>query len=849
MQTISYYAQYKHTIDGFIKSSNTPCTVLSSTNITCTIPTTINKNGYYILYLTDQTGNSILSDNHLIRILILSKPILNAVATSPLYSGISSLNKKFITIGLSSPLTDFNVLTSTLCQFGGNSLIKASTAIWLSTDKILCEISAKNYVTSGLCVEVSFNYGYDYTSACTSQVKIIRSERVLQISPIFASIERYSNTIISISGSQFSVNIDYYCIMKNGQEYDFAQKADYTSASLITCKMQRSKYNATYQASFQIYADSALLYTTAFYMLSDSVVLSMSPDYGPSIGQTKIIITFKESLNLIANIQRKCRISSNYNGNAVSGTVVEVIASPISDTSVSCVIPDMSSKLNFGSPAVSTIIYYISILQYDLQYKNGILMYRFYQNPVLTALTPNKGYMDYSNIVKITGSGFQSFKDLSAVMIFPNNLGSKTISTVAFIDANTLIITIPDSVILAKNSKIDQVTFEISLNGVDYTNSGTLVYSYISTPSITGLFPNSGSKFGQTAVSIIGNNFNSDIKYCIFGELYNKVPGNYVSNTQITCVSPIPLSNSVTQVQVKLEFAGGIIIEKNLLNFIYSDMKIITSISPSEYHISGGVNCILSGSFAGLKSLPSWSVSFGNMLSPKVNLIDDSTISAQIPPSAISQYTSISIVVTSALIYTNEFIQFHYMDYGILTVIQPNHGPSEGNYAISMKGTGFLPSVTVSCVFTWPATASSNSQQKITSGAYISDNLILCMIPSHILGTTATLELQFNSLYTTSSKLTFAFEADIEISSIDIHFSPLEGNSKITLFGRNFLSGSYLMVGIQAVAINAISSSQAEIISPAQVLYGKYNLRVSTNGMLYKMIYNIMSKEKNIVFS
>ena len=92
-----------------------------------------------------------------------------------------------------------------------------------------------------------------------------------------------------------------------------------------------------------------------------------------------------------------------------------------------------------------------------------------------------------------------------------------------------------------------EFSFEVSLNGVDWSNS-SLTFSYYEEPILTDVFPDAGDARGGSDVYFLGQKFTNitghpDLFNCKFTPTTIKaqpkvMPATYVNNTAISCKTP-----------------------------------------------------------------------------------------------------------------------------------------------------------------------------------------------------------------------------------------------------------------------------------------------------------------------
>lgn len=108
------------------------------------------------------------------------------------------------------------------------------------------------------------------------------------------------------------------------------------------------------------------------------------------------------------------------------------------------------------------------------------------------------------------------------------------------------------------------VSFEVSLNGVDWTNSGLLFY-YYDVPTLYSIFPSLGPEAGGTLIYLNGSNFtnvsNPQEFNCKFTPIGlpippKKMPGIFLNSSTIMCASPGGWGQGVA-VKLQVTFNGG----------------------------------------------------------------------------------------------------------------------------------------------------------------------------------------------------------------------------------------------------------------------------------------------------
>lgn len=172
------------------------------------------------------------------------------------------------------------------------------------------------------------------------------------------------------------------------------------------------------------------------------------------------------------------------------------------------------------------------------EYAPTNLQFYQYKQPQMFRMHPHSGLTRGGTLVEVIGLDFRYMPEFGVV---PHcKFGDKVVK--AEYDS-TVRIVCPSP----PNAFVDdQMSFEVSLNGVDFTNTG-FTFSYYEEPIMTSVFPDSGSAKGGTPVYIEGKNFpkmkRSGEFNCRFTPLHEHMEpkirdATYLNDTMIMCHTP-----------------------------------------------------------------------------------------------------------------------------------------------------------------------------------------------------------------------------------------------------------------------------------------------------------------------
>ncbi|MCX5109245.1 IPT/TIG domain-containing protein [Streptomyces sp. NBC_00378] len=190
--------------------------------------------------------------------------------------------------------------------------------------------------------------------------------------------------------------------------------------------------------------------------------------------------------------------------------------------------------------------------------------------------------------------------------------------------------------------------------------------------------PNEGSTGGGTLVTITGTNL-SNASAVTFGS-NSATSVTQVSPTQVTAVSP----SGAGTVGVTVTTPGG---ASNPVSFFYVGAPFESSLSATSGPLGGGNSITINGT--GLSTATS--VSFGAVTATPT-VVSDSQISVTVPAGTAAGTVSVSVTTAGG---TNNGLSYTYVDVPTITTIAPNSGPASGGTAVTITGTGFATTESV----------------------------------------------------------------------------------------------------------------------------------------------------------
>jgi len=463
---------------------------------------------------------------------------------------------------------------------------------------------------------------------------------VTSINPNIGSV--LGGTLITIIGTGFSVTPILNMVTIDGN----VATVIFSNTTTIIASTPPHAIQGTYN----IIVNSLI---TTFLFTYVSSITGVFPDAGPISGGTLITIigidfsvapTVKMIFTVYPSVMYSCTNVTFLNNNTLLA-----LTPPVSDPGSYDVSVDAGT-------AVSAFTYLIP--------------------PIISIITPNHGPEEGGTPITIVGF---DFFDITSVTIGGN------VATNILVNIDT--ITSPYITTITCITPPGTGTSIVEVIGVGGIGVSTFTYD---TPAatITSINPPSGPLVGGTPITIIGTGFinvpsSTPIGVTIDGTTATSI---FVSpdNTTITAITPAATATGPQIVEVTT--TGGPV----TTTYTYFT-PIITSVYPTRGPTAGGTQITLTGNYLELAISNPTSVEIGG--NPVgVTVVSNTKIIAIIPAGTGTQ----NIIVTfDTNINITASIPFTYDDTPIITLINPNGGPEEGGTQITITGTSFGITTTV----------------------------------------------------------------------------------------------------------------------------------------------------------
>jgi rhamnogalacturonyl hydrolase YesR len=285
--------------------------------------------------------------------------------------------------------------------------------------------------------------------------------------------------------------------------------------------------------------------------------------------------------------------------------------------------------------------------------------------PTVTSVSPNSGTTAGGTAVTITGTNFA------------------TGATVTFGGTAAISVVVGSSTSITATTPVGTpgaVTVTVTLNG----QSGSLTsgFTYVATPTVTGVSPNSGTTAGGTAVTITGTNFVTGAAVTFGGTAATSVV--VVSSTSITAKTPAGSAGAVTVTVTNTGAPSGSLTS----GFTYIVIPTVTGVSPNSGSTAGGTAVTITGTNFATGA----TVTFGGTAATSVVVGSGTSITATTPAGTAGAVTVTVMVNGQSGSLTSGFT---YIGTPTVTSISPNSGSTAGGTAVTITGTNFAAGAAV----------------------------------------------------------------------------------------------------------------------------------------------------------
>lgn len=542
---------------------------------------------------------------------------------------------------------------------------------------------------------------------------------------------------------------------------------------------------------------ATLIATTPAY-ISGSLHKDVTIDNG--VGVTTLL----DSFTYLANAPTLTN-SSPATGSAAGGTIVTLTGTHFTPNTIVTFggIPAANVTVNSATSLTTVSPAYVDgsltvNIEVDNGVSNAVLINAFtYQpdNPTILSMTPNTGPVSGGTAVLITGSNFTPSTTVT--------IGGVAASNIHFVNSTLLTATIPAYVNGSLNADV------VVDNGVA---SAALVggFTYVAiAPTLISVLPNTGDPSGGTTITLTGTGFSPGTTVTIGGIPATNV--NILNSTSLTAVTPAHASGLV---DVQVNNGVSSVTLSNAFNYVVGSLTL-SGISPGTGSVAGGTSITLTGT--NLSAVIG--VLVGGIPATNVTVVNSNSLTATVP-AYLSGALTVDVIASNGIANAVLVGGFTYTAaIPTISTILPNTGSVAGNTTITINGTNFDPSTTVTIggIATIGVNVINSTTLTLKTPAYVSGSLVKNVVVTNSAGT-ATAIGGFTYTATTPT-----------LSNVSPNTGSVDGGTSITMTGTGFTPATIVAIGgLPATGIVVNSATSLTAITPAYVS-GSLNADVVLN--------------------
>ncbi|MBI4859014.1 MAG: IPT/TIG domain-containing protein, partial [Candidatus Riflebacteria bacterium] len=504
---------------------------------------------------------------------------------------------------------------------------------------------------------------------------------------------------------------------------------------------------------------------------------AISPDNGPLAGSTNVTIT---------GTRFDGTVTVTFGGRTATNVRVNQAR-----TELTCLTPS-----GLAAGAVDVMINSTT---------NGVVIasnaYTYNPPPTIATITPNNGPIEGQTPVTIDGTYF-----MGSVTV---TIGGAAATDVVVVSSTRVTCKTPSS----GSTGAKDVVVTSSTHG-SVTLAGGFTYTPNPVPVIYSIVPSSGPQTGGTTLTIDGLHFKGTVTVEVGGKQALGVTVTN-TNTRITCTTPSSSQPRTVDVVVnssthgRTTYVGG---------FTYNPPPTITAINPNNGPQEGGTVIVISGTgFGG-----SVSVTVGSNPTTSVTVTGTNTITCVTPASATSGAKDVKVTSTTHGVVT-AVNGFTYNPPPTITSVTPTNGPLAGGTALTIMGTAFAGSISV--------TIGGNPTSAVT---VTGTTKITCVSPPSTTGVGCKDVVVRSSTNGTATKTCgFTYNPAPLVTQINPDKGPQQGGTAITITGTNFGGTvTVLIAGRSCTGVTTNATTSISCVTPASPDYGPADVlvRSSTHG-------------------
>jgi hypothetical protein len=397
----------------------------------------------------------------------------------------------------------------------------------------------------------------------------------------------------------------------------------------------------------------------------------------------------------------------------------------------------------------------------------------------VTSVAPTTGPAAGGTTVTITGTGFSAATGVS--------FGSAPAASFTVVSATSI-------TAISPATAAGTVDVTVVDGGGASATSAADQFTFVSTPTVTGLSPRSGSPGGGTAVTITGTNLSGATRVTFGG-----TPAGFDVNGDTSLTAYAPAAEEAGAVDVRVTSIGGTSPRVTADRFSYvATRPIVTGLSPNAGPQDGGTEVTITGSsLSGVSE-----VDFGGV--PASFWINDDTSITAFPQPAAPGTADVTVVAYGLRSARSASDLFTFLPTPPPTVtgVSPGSGPETGGTLVTITGTNLTNTLEVD----FGGVAAE-------FGVY-DDSTLVALTPAGI-GTVDVTVTTDGGTSAAGSADAFTFLPAPTVTSVSPATGPAAGGTTVTITGTNLADASEVDFGGVPASFTVNGDGSITAVSPA----------------------------------
>ena len=410
--------------------------------------------------------------------------------------------------------------------------------------------------------------------------------------------------------------------------------------------------------------------------------------------------------------------------------------------------------------------------------------------PTVTAIDPTSGPTAGGTAITITGTSF----DTGPATVTVGGTGATGVSVVS---ATQITATTP-----AHAAGLADVV--VTIGGQSSAANAGDQFTYLAPPppTVTGVNPASGPTQGGTAITITGTNFDVTATVAIGGNAATGV--SFVSATQINATTPAHPAG-IADVVVTVSGQPSAANPGDQFTYLAPPPPTVSGVSPTSGPTAGGTPITITGTSFDTGAA---TVTVGGSVATGVSVVSATQINATTPAHAAG-VADVVVTIGGQSSATDPSDQFTYLAPPPPTVgaVSPTSGPTTGGTAITITGTNFDATATVTV-----------GGSAATGVSVVSATQINATTPAHAAGVADIVVTAGGqpSAANPGDQFTYLVPAPT-VTALTPTSGTTAGGTAITITGTSFDATATVTVGgSAATGVSVVSATQINATTPAR---------------------------------